>query len=206
MQRRGVTPDLARAIMRTNTTAIGAVMVHRGEADSLICGTFGQYLWHLNYVRQVLARTELRPIGALSLMIHEKRGDLRRRHPGPSRADAAGDRRRRRSRRRGMCAASGWSRRSRCARIRSSATSTPVRAGGCARRSRSSTRRSSTSTTRARCIPTRRSIPELRARIFPNAPLRGAGERADLRQHRRGERGAQHHQDGRAAGSRSGRS
>ncbi len=51
MERRGVTPDLARAIMRTNTTAIGAVMVHRGDADSLICGTFGQYLWHLNYIR-----------------------------------------------------------------------------------------------------------------------------------------------------------
>jgi len=72
MQRRGVTPDLARAIMRTNTTAIGAVMVHRGDADSLICGTFGQYLWHLNYVRQVLGTEELHPIGALSLMIHEK--------------------------------------------------------------------------------------------------------------------------------------
>jgi malate dehydrogenase (oxaloacetate-decarboxylating)(NADP+) len=72
MQRRGVTPDLARAIMRTNTTAIGAVMVQRGDADSLICGTFGQYLWHLNYVRQVLGTPKLRPIGALSLMIHEK--------------------------------------------------------------------------------------------------------------------------------------
>jgi malate dehydrogenase (oxaloacetate-decarboxylating)(NADP+) len=72
MQRRGVTPDLARAIMRTNPTAIGAVMVCREEADSLICGTFGQYLWHLNYVRQVLATPELSPIGALSLMIHEK--------------------------------------------------------------------------------------------------------------------------------------
>jgi malate dehydrogenase (oxaloacetate-decarboxylating)(NADP+) len=72
MQRRGVTPDLARAIMRTNTTAIGAVMVRRGEADSLICGTFGQYLWHLNYVRQVLGGPTLRPIGALSLMIHER--------------------------------------------------------------------------------------------------------------------------------------
>ena len=72
MQRRGVTPDLARAIMRTNTTAIGAVMVQRGEADSLICGTFGQYLWHLNYVRQVLGTSELHPVGALSLMIHEK--------------------------------------------------------------------------------------------------------------------------------------
>ncbi|MFZ5710853.1 MAG: NADP-dependent malic enzyme [Pseudomonadota bacterium] len=71
MARRGVTPDIARAVMRTNTTAIGAVMVHRGEADSLICGTFGQYLWHLNYVRQVLARGGLRPVGALSLMILE---------------------------------------------------------------------------------------------------------------------------------------
>jgi malate dehydrogenase (oxaloacetate-decarboxylating)(NADP+) len=71
MERRGVTPDLAKAIMRTNTTAIAAVMVHRGEADSLICGTFGQYLWHLNYVRQVLARGGLHPVGALSLMILE---------------------------------------------------------------------------------------------------------------------------------------
>ena len=71
MERRGVTPDLARAIMRTNTTAIGAVMVYRGEADSLICGTFGQFLWHLNYVSQVLQTEELTPIGALSLMILE---------------------------------------------------------------------------------------------------------------------------------------
>nr|WP_106161676.1 NADP-dependent malic enzyme [Hasllibacter halocynthiae] len=71
MAREGVTPDLARAIMRTNTTAIGAVMVHRDEADSLICGTFGQYLWHLNYVCNVLADADHRPIGALSLMILE---------------------------------------------------------------------------------------------------------------------------------------
>jgi malate dehydrogenase (oxaloacetate-decarboxylating)(NADP+) len=47
-------------------------MVYRNEADSLICGTFGQYLWHLNYIRQVLGGRGLRPIGALSLMIHEK--------------------------------------------------------------------------------------------------------------------------------------
>ncbi|MGB8621261.1 MAG: NADP-dependent malic enzyme [Paracoccaceae bacterium] len=71
MARRGVTPDLAKAIMRTNSTAIGAVMVHRGEADSLICGTFGQYLWHLNYISHVLAREGLQPVGALSLMILE---------------------------------------------------------------------------------------------------------------------------------------
>jgi len=71
MARRGVTPDLARAIMRTNTTAIGAVMVHRDEADSMICGTFGQYLWHLNYVQQLLGSDVLHPVGALSLMIQE---------------------------------------------------------------------------------------------------------------------------------------
>ncbi|MGM0585453.1 MAG: NADP-dependent malic enzyme [Pseudomonadota bacterium] len=72
MARKGVTPDLARAVMRTNTTAIAAVMVERGEAESLICGTFGQYLWHLNYVQQVLATGGLRPVGALSLMLLEK--------------------------------------------------------------------------------------------------------------------------------------
>ncbi|EDM69710.1 phosphate acetyltransferase [Roseobacter sp. AzwK-3b] len=71
MKRRGVTPDLAKAIMRTNTTAIGAVMVHRDEADSLICGTFGEYRWHLNYITQVLGGADLRPHGALSLMILE---------------------------------------------------------------------------------------------------------------------------------------
>jgi malate dehydrogenase (oxaloacetate-decarboxylating)(NADP+) len=72
MQRRGITPDLAKAILRTNTTAIGAVMVCRGDADSLICGTFGQYRWHLKYVQQVLGTEKLRPVGALSLMILEQ--------------------------------------------------------------------------------------------------------------------------------------
>ena len=69
MKRKGVTPDLARAIMRTNSSAIGAVMVHRNEADSLICGTFGEYRWHLNYVTQVLGTEDLSPQGALSLII-----------------------------------------------------------------------------------------------------------------------------------------
>ncbi|MCG6884885.1 MAG: NADP-dependent malic enzyme [Silicimonas sp.] len=71
MDRRGVTPELARAIMRTNTTAIAAVMVHREEADSMICGMFGQYLWHLKYVTDILATGGLHPVGALSLLILE---------------------------------------------------------------------------------------------------------------------------------------
>lgn len=69
MERRGVTPDLARAVLRTNTTAIASVMVARGDADSMICGSFGEYQWHLNYVQQMLASDTQRAIGALSLMI-----------------------------------------------------------------------------------------------------------------------------------------
>ncbi len=71
MERKGVTPALAREIMRTNTTAIGAIMVKRGEADSLICGTFGQYLWHLKYIEEILSGEGLKPVGALSMMILE---------------------------------------------------------------------------------------------------------------------------------------
>jgi len=71
MERRGVTPDLAKAVMRTNSTAIAAVMVHRGEADSMICGTFGEYRWHLNYVNQVLGDANHAPQGSLSLIILE---------------------------------------------------------------------------------------------------------------------------------------
>ena len=71
MARNGVTPDLAKAIMRTNNTAIAAVMVHREEANSMICGTFGQYRWHLNYITQVLGHAIRQPHGALSLVILE---------------------------------------------------------------------------------------------------------------------------------------
>jgi malate dehydrogenase (oxaloacetate-decarboxylating)(NADP+) len=92
MARRGVTPDLAKAVMRTNSTAIAAVMVHRGEADSMICGTFGQYLWHLNYVSQVLGTEGYHPIAGLSLMILED-GPLfiadTQEHPEPTPAQIA---------------------------------------------------------------------------------------------------------------------
>ena len=58
--------------MRTNSTAIAATMVHRGEADSMVCGTFGQYHWHLNYINHMLSNHEFKPAGALSLLILDK--------------------------------------------------------------------------------------------------------------------------------------
>ncbi|NHF72755.1 NADP-dependent malic enzyme [Paracoccus xiamenensis] len=72
MRRHGVTPDLARAILRTNTSVIAAMMVHLGDADAMICGTFGEYRWHLKYVTEILADAKTHPIGALSLIILER--------------------------------------------------------------------------------------------------------------------------------------
>ena len=42
--------------MRRRLTLIGAMMIHRGEADGMICGTFGTHALHLNYVDQVIGR------------------------------------------------------------------------------------------------------------------------------------------------------
>ncbi len=55
-ERQGVSPDAARQIIRTNTTAIAAMMLHRGEADALVCGLAGHYLWHLKYLESVIGR------------------------------------------------------------------------------------------------------------------------------------------------------
>ncbi len=58
MKRRGISPDLARTIIRTNSTVIGSLMVRRGEADAMICGTYGHYSWHLNQVMDVIGSAE----------------------------------------------------------------------------------------------------------------------------------------------------
>ena len=68
--RRGCSIDAARSIMRTNTTAIAAVMVQRGEADAMVCGLAGDYDWHVRYIDNVLsAETEGGVYAALGVII-----------------------------------------------------------------------------------------------------------------------------------------
>ncbi len=55
-QRLGVTVELARRDMRRKTSLIGALMVERGDADGMICGTFGSYHMHLSYVERIIAK------------------------------------------------------------------------------------------------------------------------------------------------------
>jgi len=58
MDRRGVTQAVAKLTVRTATTAIGALMVKLGEADSIICGTVGDFQHHMRHIVDIIG---LRP-------------------------------------------------------------------------------------------------------------------------------------------------
>ncbi len=52
--RQGVTPEVARAALRHSNTLIGAMLLHIGDAQGLICGMVGGYHDHLKYIQQVI--------------------------------------------------------------------------------------------------------------------------------------------------------
>jgi malate dehydrogenase (oxaloacetate-decarboxylating)(NADP+) len=56
-ERRGVSVRYAQIEMRRRNTAIGAMAIHRGEADGMLCGTFGTHGLHLHYVDQIVGRS-----------------------------------------------------------------------------------------------------------------------------------------------------
>ena len=55
-ERQGVTAQVAKIEMRRRLSLIGAMLVHKGEADGLICGTWGNAANHLPYIDQVIGR------------------------------------------------------------------------------------------------------------------------------------------------------
>ncbi|ASJ73683.1 NADP-dependent malic enzyme [Granulosicoccus antarcticus] len=55
-KRQGVTKEQAKEETRTRTTLIGCMLLQRGDADALLCGTTGHYAEHLGYVRKVIGR------------------------------------------------------------------------------------------------------------------------------------------------------
>ena len=54
--RKGVTQEYAKLEMRRRHSLIGAMMIHKGDADGMICGTFGTTNLHLHYIDQVLGK------------------------------------------------------------------------------------------------------------------------------------------------------
>ncbi len=56
MQRRGITAQLAKVEMRRRTTLIGAMLLHKKEADGMICGTISTPHRHLHFIDQVIGK------------------------------------------------------------------------------------------------------------------------------------------------------
>lgn len=70
MKRRGVTQEQAQRAVIGNTTVIGAIMVHRGEADAMICGTIGDYHEHFGVVREIFGYREgVKAAGAMNALL-----------------------------------------------------------------------------------------------------------------------------------------
>jgi len=55
-KRKGVTEEYAKLEMRRRHSLIGAMMIKKGDADGMICGTFGTTQLHLHYIDQVLGK------------------------------------------------------------------------------------------------------------------------------------------------------
>ncbi len=69
-ERKGVTPDVARIVVRSSPSVIAALAVHRGEADALICGLEGRFTSRLDHIRDIVGLAPgVKDFSALSLVI-----------------------------------------------------------------------------------------------------------------------------------------
>ena len=57
-RRKGITEQYAKLEMRRRHTLIGAMTIHKGHADGMICGTYGTTTLHLHYIDQVLGKRD----------------------------------------------------------------------------------------------------------------------------------------------------
>ena len=70
MKRRGITQEQAQRAVISNTTVIGAIMVHRGEADAMICGTIGEYHEHFEVLEKLFGYREgVKAAGAMNALL-----------------------------------------------------------------------------------------------------------------------------------------
>ena len=58
LSRKGVSPDFAKMVMRTDNTAVACMMVRRGDADAMIAGTVGRYHHHVTNIEEIIGTDE----------------------------------------------------------------------------------------------------------------------------------------------------
>ncbi|MEO8628098.1 MAG: phosphate acyltransferase, partial [Betaproteobacteria bacterium] len=74
MQRQGVSVEVAKREVIRRTTLIGALMVKQGEADAMLCGTYGEFGTHLNHIVNVIGlRPGAKQFAAMNLLLLESR-------------------------------------------------------------------------------------------------------------------------------------
>jgi malate dehydrogenase (oxaloacetate-decarboxylating)(NADP+) len=70
MARQGMTPKAAQTRVRANTTVVASMLLRRGDADAMLCGTFGTYGKHLQLAEEIVGRKNGSPVvGALTVLI-----------------------------------------------------------------------------------------------------------------------------------------
>ncbi len=68
--RKGVTPDVAKTVVRTSASVIGALALHRGDVDALLCGLEGRFASRLEHIRDIVGLAPgAKDFAALSLVI-----------------------------------------------------------------------------------------------------------------------------------------
>ena len=74
MGRHGVTPEAAKAAVRRSNTLIGALSVHLGDADAMLCGLVGRFDQHLDHIQNVIGTAKGAPGFATlnALMLQER--------------------------------------------------------------------------------------------------------------------------------------
>ena len=73
MGRSGVTPEVAKQLLRSDTTLIGAMLLKRGYVDALLCGTVGRHDQHLRHVADVIGLEEhAKSFAAMNLLMLQK--------------------------------------------------------------------------------------------------------------------------------------
>ncbi len=74
MERRGVSPELAQKEVRRRATLIASLLVHFGDADGMICGTFANYELHLRYINRIIPKKPgISNFSAMNVLIRENR-------------------------------------------------------------------------------------------------------------------------------------
>ena len=69
-ERRGVTPQIARLEMRRRYTLIGAMLMHMGAADAMLCGVVGRYNSHLRFIDHVIGlRSGVKNYAAMNTLL-----------------------------------------------------------------------------------------------------------------------------------------